>query len=105
MSGLRKKLTEKLIKQPGIDIRYWKPDHHLLVIYHNDREIAHFHGNNELDIRLSREFVKREGLTHAPNRIGHPERKNGGRWLIVRFTRQSHLTEIERLIKVATELA
>jgi len=69
-----------------------------------NKEVAHFPGNNELDIRLSKETIKQEGLTHAPNRIGHLNRKNSGRWLIARFTRESHLAQMERLIKMAIKL-
>ncbi len=60
--------------------------------------------SNELDVRLTPGVVKREGLTHAPNRVGHPDRKNGGTWLIIRFTRESHLAEMLRLVKMAIKL-
>lgn len=75
-----------------------------MVIDYKGKEVAHFHGNNELDVRLSPAVVKREGLTHAPNRIGHRNRKNGGTWLVVRFTRESHLPKMVRLVKMAMEL-
>ena len=104
MATLRKQLIERLEQIKGIDVHLWKPDYHLMVVDYHGKEVAHFHGNNELDIRLSKEVVKREGLTHAPDRIGHPDRKNGGRWLVVRFTRKHHLAEMERLIKLAIEL-
>ena len=104
MAKLRKVLIDELEKIPGIDVHLWKPERDFLVIDYKGKEVAHFHGNNEIDIRLSPEFVKNEGLTHAPNRIGHQNRKNGGTWLVIRFTRQSHLAEILRLIKVAIKL-
>lgn len=101
MAELRKKLIKRLEKIPGVDVHLWKPDYHLMVVDYKGKEIAHFHGNNELDIRLSKAIVKRDGLTHAPDRVGHPDRKDGGRWLVIRFTRQSHLTEMMRLIRLA----
>lgn len=104
MAVLRKELIERLGQIPGVNVHLWKPDHHLMVIDYKGKEAAHFHGNNELDIRLSKEVIKREGLSHAPDRIGHLDRKSGSRWLIVRFTRKSHLAEMERLIKMAIEL-
>ncbi len=104
MAKLRKILIDELEKIPGIDVRLWKPERDFMVIDYRGKEVAHFHGNNELDIRLSPEVVKRERLTHAPNRVGHPNRKNGGTWLIVRFTRESHLAEMIRLVKVAITL-
>ena len=104
MAELRKKLIGKLEKIPGVDVHLWKPDYHLIVIDYRGKEVAHFHGNNELDVRLSKEIVKRDALMHAPDRVGHPDRKNGGRWLVIRFTRESHLAEMVRFIKMAIEL-
>ena len=104
MARLRKILIAEVEKIPGVDVHLWRPDRDFMVIDYNGKEVAHFHGNNELDIRLSPEFVKREGLTQAPDRIGHPNRKNGGTWLVVRFTREHHLAEILRLVKVAIKL-
>lgn len=104
MAALRKKLISELEKLSGIDVHLWKPDSTLMVVEYNGKEVAHFHGNNELDIRLSKEVVKRDGLTHAPNHVGHPNRKNGGTWLIARFTRENHLAEMVRLVKIAIEL-
>ena len=104
MAELRKQLIEKLEELPGINVRLWKPDSDFMVIEYEGKEVAHFHGNNELDIRLSKEVVKRDGLTHAPNHVGHPNRKNGGCWLMARFTRASHLDEMIRLVKMAIEL-
>lgn len=104
MAELRKQLIKKLEMIQGINVRLWKPDSDFMVIEYQGKEVAHFHGNNELDIRLSKEVVKRDGLTHAPNHIGHPNRKNGGLWLMARFTRENHLAEIIRLVKMAIEL-
>ena len=104
MAELRKQLIKELEMIQGISVRLWKPDSDFTVIEHEGKEVAHFHGNNELDIRLSKEVVKRDGLTHAPNHVGHPNRKNGGRWLMARFTRVAHLAEMVRLVKMAIEL-
>jgi len=111
MAELRGKLIKELEKIAGIDVHLWTPDRDFMVIDYHGKEVAHFHGNNELDVRLyeldvrlSPQVVKRDGLTHAPNRVGHPNRKNGGTWLIVRFTRQSHLPEMVRLVKMAIAL-
>lgn len=104
MAKLRKMLINELEKIPGIDVHLWTPERDFMVIDFKGKEVAHFHGNNELDVRLSPEVVKREGLTHASNRVGHPNRKNGGTWLIVRFTRESHLAEMLRLVEIAIKL-
>lgn len=104
MAKLRRKLIDQLNQIPGIDVHLHKPESNFMVIDYEGMGIAHFHGNNELDVRLSKEVVKRDGLKNAPNRVGHPKRKDGGRWLIVRFTRESHVAEMVRLVKLAIEL-
>jgi len=104
MAELRKKLIKELEMLEGIKVRLWRPDSDFTVIEYQGKEVAHFHGNNELDIRLSKEVVRRDGLTHAPNHVGHPNRKNGGRWLMARFTRERHLAEMIRLVKMAIDL-
>lgn len=104
MAKLRKMLISELEKIPGIDIHLWKPERDFMVIDYQGKEVAHFHGNNELDVRLSPGVVKREGLIQAPDRVGHLDRKNGGTWLVARFTRESHLPEMVRLVKMAIEL-
>ncbi len=62
MSVLRKKLIEKLEKISDVEIRLWNPDSDFTVINYKGKEVAHFHGNNELDIRLSKEVAKRDVL-------------------------------------------
>ena len=104
MAELRRKLIGRLEQIPDVKVHLWKPGSELIVITYKGKEVAHFHGNNELDIRLSKEVVKRNGLTHASGHVGHPNRKNGGRWLMARFTRESHLTQMIRLVEMAIEL-
>ena len=104
MAELRNKLIARLERIPDVEVRQWKSGSDFTVIEYRGKEVAHFHGNNELDIRLSKEVVQRDGLTHAPNHIGHPNRKNGGRWLMARFTREAHLGEMIRLVTMAIEL-
>ena len=101
MAKLRKMLINELEKILGIDVHLWRPDRDFMVVDYKGKEVAHFHGNNELDVRLSLQVVKREGLTHATDRVGHLNRKNGGTWLIVRFTRKSHIAEMLRLVRMA----
>lgn len=104
MAELRKKLINKLEQISGVDVHLYKPDSNFIVIDYKGKGIAHFHGHNEIDIRLSKEVVKREGLKNAPDRVGHPKHRDGGRWLVVRFTRESHLAEVLRLVKIAIDV-
>ena len=102
MAVLRGKLIGELEKMPGIYVHLWKPDGDYMVVDFNGKEVAHFHGNNELDVRFSPEVVRRDNLKHAANRVGHSNRKDGGTWPVVRFTRESHLanTDCSRLTQL-----
>ncbi len=61
MSGLRKELTQKLNLIPDVYVNLWK-DSDLLCVFYKDKEVAHFQGNNELDIRLTRAVINVKGF-------------------------------------------
>ena len=82
MSVLRKKLIQKLEKISDLEVRLWKPDSDFMVIDFKGKEVAHFHGDNELDIRLSKLVIKREGLVARPDCTGHPSRSKGSCWMM-----------------------
>ena len=104
MSVLRKKLIQKLEKVSDVEVRLWKPNSDFMVINYKGKEVAHFHGNNELDIRLSKEVIKREGLVRPADSTAHPKRSKGSRWMMASFKRSEHLDEIVRLVELAIEL-
>ena len=70
MSGLPKELTQKLNSIPDVNVNLWK-DSDLLCVFYKGKEVAHFQGNNELDIRLTRAVMKREGLSPPKNTTSH----------------------------------
>jgi hypothetical protein len=45
---------------------------------------AHFHNDNELDIRLTRSIIDRKGLAHPRNSVAHPNRTNKSHWIELR---------------------
>jgi len=71
------------------------------AIFIGKKEIAHFHGPNEMDLRLTKKIIKEVGLTHPPASRVHPGRKNGSEWIELRFTRKIHLKEVIRLTELA----
>lgn len=73
------------------------------AIFYRDREIAHFHSNNEIDVRLTRKVIKQEGLSHPNDSLVHRNRSRNSEWIELRFTRQEHVDEIVRLFKLALE--
>lgn len=100
MPGLRKKLIEKLSEISGVTVDHWK-DSELLCVFYKGKEVAHFHGNNEIDIRLTRTIINQEGLKPPPNTKSHPNRSNKTKWIVQSFRRSEHVEEMVRLIKLA----
>ena len=58
MSKLRKRLVKKLEKIPGATEKLW-PDRKdgFSTLHYNEKEFAHFHNDNESDIRLTKKKI------------------------------------------------
>jgi hypothetical protein len=67
------------------------------------KDFAHFHNDHELDIRLGRDVIRREGLTHPPNSVVHPKRAPSSHWIELRFHSTADLDRVVRLVKLAVE--
>jgi hypothetical protein len=67
------------------------------------KEFAHFHNDNELDLRLGKVLIEREGLAHPPNSKNHPNRKKTSPWIELRFETPKDLERVLRLVKLAIE--
>lgn len=99
-SSLKEQLLNDFKKISALEIQPSKvAGGHALFI--GKKEIAHFHGANELDLRLTKKIIKQEGLTHPRGSKTHPGRKNGSEWIELHFTRKIHLKEILRLTVLA----
>ena len=81
------------------------PDRHdgFCGLRYGGREFAHFHDFNELDLRLTKELIRSEGLAHPPDSKVHPKRGINSHWIELRFSRQADLDEIVRLVQLAME--
>ena len=99
---LKNQLEADLRKLPDVEVDLWK-DSDLLCVFYRGREFAHFHDHEEIDIRLSQQFIKKEGLTPLENSPYHPNRSQKSRWMQMRFTTEQErvdlLSLIERLIE------
>ena len=103
MSSLRIKLVQRLEKL-GVEDRPWPGrDDGFSSLFYDGKEFAHFHNDNELDIRLTNGVIRREGLTHPADSQVHPNRSKNSQWMEIRFTRASHVEEVVRLVKLALE--
>lgn len=102
MSNLRKKLIEKLEAFEGLEDRPSKVAGGSAIFYHG-KEIAHFHNDNEIDVRLTKKIIKREGLSHPIDSEVHHHRSATSEWIELRFSRTEHVEEVVRLFKLALE--
>jgi hypothetical protein len=62
--SVRDELAGRLVQIPGV-IRHPSPKGHGDAFFAGDREIAHFHGDQRLDVRLTRELIGQRKSEHA----------------------------------------
>ncbi|CUJ37866.1 luciferase domain-containing protein [Cognatishimia activa] len=72
--------TKRISALPDVTVAQWK-DTELLCVFHNDKELGHFHGQTVLDIRLTPKIIKEEGLSRAISAQIHPKRSANSRWI------------------------
>lgn len=100
MAKLKSELLTRLEKIAGLEHKPSKVAGGTAVFY-KGKEIAHFHHNNEIDVRLTKKVIKTEGLTHPEGSKFHHHRSPSSEWIELRFRRQEHLDEVVRLFKLA----
>jgi hypothetical protein len=102
MSKLRKQLIEKLEQIPGLEDRPSKVAGGSAIFY-EDKEIAHFHDDNEIDIRLTKKLIRSEGLTHPKDSKFHKSRSITSNWLEIKFHSPKDVDQVVRLFKLALQ--
>ncbi|MEM7335447.1 MAG: luciferase family protein [Chloroflexota bacterium] len=103
MSVLFNSLKEKLRTVPAVEVDYYK-NSSLLVVNYKGKEVAHFQNEFEIDLRLSRSIIKREGLVPPQNSESHPDRSKNSIWIVQQFHSTTEVDEIVRLVMLAIEL-
>lgn len=99
-SQYRTLLENRLRALPGITIAPWEGGHLICVFYH-DRDFAHFHGDDILDLRLSTKIIREEGLTRAVSERIHPKRSAQSRWIGLTVQSQDDVAQIVHLVQRA----
>lgn len=102
MATLKQLLVSKLEKIPGLEDRPSKVAGGSAIFYKN-KEIAHFHNNNEIDIRLTKKVIKGQGLSQPTDSKFHHHRGPSSEWIELRFRSQGQVDEVVRLFKLALE--
>ena len=101
MADLRKELIRRVAKLGVTDTPAPGRDDGFSGLKYGGKELAHFHGDNELDLRLTKAVIAREGLVHPSGSLVHPNRSPKSPWIEIRFTRAVQLDEVVRLVKLA----
>ncbi len=73
------------------------------ALCYRGKALAHFHNDNELDIRLTKQIITREALKHPRNSVSHPKRSNNSHWIELRFHTAADLDRVVELVKIAIE--
>ncbi len=102
MPKLKQILVEKLETISNVESRPSKVAGGSAFFY-NNKEIAHFHHDNEIDIRLTKKVIKREGLSHPTDSDFHHHRGPSSEWIELRFKSQKQVDEVVRLFKLALD--
>ncbi|MBY0416117.1 MAG: DUF5519 family protein [Bdellovibrionales bacterium] len=100
--SLKKELVKRLEEIPGLEDRPSIVAGGSAIFYKN-KEIAHFHHNNEIDVRLTKKIIRSEGLSHPEGSEFHKTRSKTSEWIELRYTKKDHLDEVVRLFKLAVK--
>ena len=100
MAKLRNDLVKMLERIPGLEDRPSKVGGGSAIFY-RDKEIAHFHHDNEIDVRLTKKVIRQEGLSHPSDSKIHRHRSPTSEWIEIRFHRAKDVDEVVRLFKLA----
>ena len=102
MQSLKEKLIEAVEQIPGVENRP-SPVAGGSALHYKGREFAHFHNDNELDLKLTKKLIKQEGIAHPENSTFHPGRASGSQWIELRFNQGCEVQEIARLVELAVK--
>lgn len=102
MSELKAELTKKLNRIPGLEDRRSKVAGGSAIFFLG-KEIAHFHNDHELDVRLTKKLIRQEKLVHPANSKFHVKRSLSSEWIELIFKNADDVKEVVRLFKLAVK--
>lgn len=71
------------------------------ALFFRGKEIAHFHHDRELDLRLTKKVIKELGLVHPERSTVHPKRAASSQWIEVRYESPSDVARVVELVRLA----
>ena len=100
MNNLKPQLLAGLSKLAGVEDRQSTVSGGSALFY-KGKSFAHFHHDNELDIRLTRKVMKDLGLSHPAGSVSPPPRSTPSQWNAVRFNTPSDVEHVLKLVALA----
>jgi len=100
---LRDELADRILDLPGVEMRPSRFGSETLAFAVGTREIAHFHGAREIDLRLTRAVIRRlRGDLEADARVlPGGDALGASDWVAFRFTRRADLGRAAELARLA----
>lgn len=94
-------LIRKIESISDVSVGLWK-DTPLMCVIFKGKEVAHFHGQTEIDIRLSTSIIRKQNLIPYAASTQHPDRSPKSRWLVQEI-RPDTVDQLVRLVEMAVE--
>ena len=99
---LRTEFEQRLCEMPQVRLDTYK-DTELVCIFFGEKEFAHFHGDNILDLRLTPKIIREEGLSRSVSARIHPNRSPNSRWICIEFSTRSDVDKLLHLVARACD--
>ena len=102
MTNLKHELEKKILELPDVTIKtYQGKNSEFSSFVYKDKEFAHFHNENELDLRLTKRVIADEGVSHPDDSEHHPKRSKASPWVELRYKNKKELTRVFGYVKLA----
>ena len=100
IASLKQKLLASLVDLAGFTAEPSKVAGGTALFFRG-KEFAHFHHDNEIDLRLTRKLIKDLGLSHPVGSNFHPTRAMSSQWIELTFHSDEDVRRVEHLVKLA----
>ena len=101
MAKLRDELIQRLAPL-GVEHRPMPGrDDGFASLFYRDKPFAHFHNDNELDLRLTKKVIRELEMSHPPDSVNHPGRSPNSPWIEVRFNQADDIEKVSALVQRA----
>ena len=98
MKSARHNLEAQLTELPDVTVGHYKDTDLMCVSYHG-KEFAHFHDQQEIDIRLPKKFVRQEALGPPIQSAFHPDRSPNSIWRVLQFRSEADVDALVALVQ------